>query len=105
MVYQGVADYEYRNGSFLFDGVMSVPRLSAFIFFLFCPSLVSMLEKIINLFAKPGWHKRAITSSGAQIHKVHQADFVWGRFWGIFLSLCSLRGGLIFCTFCYFSLV
>lgn len=77
---------EMRN--FLVDGVMSVPRLSALIFILLCPSLFSMLEKFITLFAKPGRHTRAITSSGAQIHDVHQADFVWGRLWKIFLSLC-----------------
>lgn len=39
-------------GIFLFVGVMGVPRLSVFDFFLFCPCLFSMLEKIIYLFAK-----------------------------------------------------
>lgn len=107
MVYQGVADYEYRNGKFPFR--WGYERFTAFSlnFYLFCACLFSMLEKIINLCAKTwlAYTSNHIISSGARIHEVHQANFVWGRFWGTFLSLCSLRGGLIFCNFCYFLLV
>lgn len=82
-------------GNYLFVGVKGVPRLSAVILFSFALSIFPIRQK-------PGWRTRAITPSGAQIHKVKQADFAWGRFWGIFLSLCFPRGGFVLSFFGFF---
>lgn len=92
MVYQGVADNEYRNGKFPFRWGYG---RSTLYFFLFCPCLFFMLEKNIYLFAKP-W--LAYTSNhiiGSSDPRGASGRFRLGAILGNLLVPCVLYEGVL----------
>ena len=105
MIYQGVADNEYRNAEF--PCRWGYERSTAFSLDFYSPLSLSVFyaRKIHNPFCKT-WS--AYTSNhiiGSSDPRCASGRFRLGAIVENLFVPVSLRVGLIFCTFCYFLLI